>query len=138
MLNARAIDFAKFGSLYLNNGNWNGRQVVPEHWAIESTARDPDDKRPWETFSRWQQIGGYYKYFWWGVSSGADYDFLGIGTYGQFIFVSPSTRVVIVRSAAEDGIDPPYWRQVFQYIADGVNKSAASRSGTPAQPAGTR
>jgi hypothetical protein len=31
-LNARAIDFAKFGRLYLNRGNWNGRQIVPQQW----------------------------------------------------------------------------------------------------------
>ena len=30
LLNARAIDLAKFGRLYLNNGNWNGKQIVPE------------------------------------------------------------------------------------------------------------
>ena len=46
----------------------------------------------------------------------------GIGTYGQFIFVSPRTKVVIVRTADEDGIDPPYWREVFQYIADQISE----------------
>jgi CubicO group peptidase (beta-lactamase class C family) len=121
LLNARAIDLAKFGRLYLNNGDWQGRQIVPEHWVVESTTSDPNDRRPWETFSRWQEGGGYYKYFWWGVShEQSDYSFMGIGTYGQFIFVSPKTRVVIVRTADEDGIDPPYWREVFQYIADHV------------------
>jgi CubicO group peptidase (beta-lactamase class C family) len=121
LLNARAIDLAKFGRLYLNNGNWEGKQIVPEHWVIDSTANDPNDHRPWETFSRWQNGGGYYKYFWWGVSHGDDdYSFMGIGTYGQFIFVSPKTKVVIVRTADADGIDPPYWREVFQYIAEHV------------------
>jgi len=127
LLNARAIDLAKFGRLYLNNGNWNGSQIIPQHWVVESTTRDPNDRRPWETFSRWQDQGwqdrgGYYKYFWWGVSqAGGDYSFMGIGTYGQFIFVSPRTKVVIVRTAGDDGIDPPYWREVFQYIADQID-----------------
>ncbi len=127
LLNARAIDLAKFGRLYLNNGNWNGRQIIPQPWIVESTTRDPNDRRPWETFSRWQDQGwqdqgGYYKYFWWGVSqAGGDYSFMGIGTYGQFIFVSPRTKVVIVRTAGDDGIDPPYWREVFQYIADQID-----------------
>jgi CubicO group peptidase (beta-lactamase class C family) len=121
LLNARAIDLAKFGLLYLNNGNWQGKQIIPERWVAESTIRDPNDRRRWETFSRWQNGGGYYKYFWWGVSQGeSDYSYMGIGTYGQFIFVSPKTRVVIVRTADADGIDPPYWREVFQYIADHV------------------
>jgi CubicO group peptidase (beta-lactamase class C family) len=124
LLNARAIDLAKFGRLYLNNGNWDGKQIVPEHWVAESTVRDPNDHRPWETFSRWQDNGGYYKYLWWGISQGkSDYSYMGIGTYGQFIFVSPKTKVVIVRTADKDGIDPPYWREIFQYIADHVDES---------------
>jgi CubicO group peptidase (beta-lactamase class C family) len=41
LLNARAIDFAKFGLLFLHNGNWNGKQIVPEQWVIESTTSDP-------------------------------------------------------------------------------------------------
>ncbi len=124
LINARAIDLAKFGRLYLNNGNWNDKQIVPEHWVAESTIRDPNDHRPWETFSRWQDKGGYYKYLWWGVSQGkSDYSYMGIGTYGQFIFVSPKTKVVIVRTADKDGIDPPYWREVFQYIAEHVDET---------------
>ena len=31
-LNARAIDFAKFGPLYLRQGDWNGKQIIPEAW----------------------------------------------------------------------------------------------------------
>jgi CubicO group peptidase (beta-lactamase class C family) len=124
LINARAIDLAKFGRLYLSNGNWNGTQIVPEHWVVESTTRDLNDHRPWETFSRWQDKGGYYKYFWWGISrEGGDYSYMGIGTYGQFIFVSPRTKVVIVRTADADGIDPPYWREVFQYIAEHVDET---------------
>ena len=35
LLNARAIDLAKFGRLYLNNGNWDGKQIVPEQWVVD-------------------------------------------------------------------------------------------------------
>ena len=46
---------------------------------MESTVRDANDHRPWETFSRWQDGGGYNKYFWWGVSQGArDYSYMGM------------------------------------------------------------
>jgi len=123
LLNARAIDLAKFGRLYLNNGNWDGKQIIPKDWVVESTTKDPNDHRRWETFSQWQDDGGYYKYFWWGVSRGAgDYSYMGIGTYGQFIFVSPRTHIVIVRTADKDGIDPRDWREVFQNIADHIDK----------------
>ncbi len=132
LLNARAIDLAKFGRLYLDNGNWDGKQIIPEQWVVESTTRDPNDHRPWETFSRWQNGGGYYKYFWWGVSDEkGDYSYMGIGTYGQFIFVSPRTKVVIVRTADQDGIDPPYWREVFQHIAEHVDETYSRATNPP-------
>jgi CubicO group peptidase (beta-lactamase class C family) len=124
-LNARAIDYAKFGRLYLNRGNWNGRQIVSERWVVESTTRDPNDNRPWETYSPWLDIGGYYKYFWWGVSRGADdYTFQANGLWGQYIFVSPKTGVVIVRTGSRWGISPLVWPQVFQYIATKAAREA--------------
>ena len=36
---ARAIDYARFGRLYLNNGNWDGNQIISENWIISSTIR---------------------------------------------------------------------------------------------------
>ena len=36
-INARAIDFAKIGRLFLNNGRWQGEQVISEPWIAEST-----------------------------------------------------------------------------------------------------
>ena len=35
-INARTIDFAKFGQLYLNRGKMNDQQVIPENWVRES------------------------------------------------------------------------------------------------------
>ena len=52
LLEARAIDFAKFGELYLDKGKWDGVQVVPERWVDESTTPDPKDLGPWQTFSQ--------------------------------------------------------------------------------------
>ena len=126
LLNARAIDFAKFGRLFLNNGNWNGNQIIPQRWVVESTTIDPSDRRQWETYPEFHPDGGYYKYFWWGYSRGADdYTFKALGTWGQFIFVSPKTRVVIVRTAGDWGIDAVAWQQVAEYIARHVGSVPA-------------
>lgn len=120
LLSARAIDFAKFGQLYLNKGNWNGKQIVPERWVIESTTRDPGDNRPWETYPEFRDDGGYYKYFWWGRTFGADdYIFEAQGLWGQYIFVSPRTNVVIVRTGSDWGsIGSAGWNQVLRYISE--------------------
>jgi CubicO group peptidase (beta-lactamase class C family) len=37
-----AHDMGRFGLLMLNNGNWNGKQVVPEDWVEESTRYHSD------------------------------------------------------------------------------------------------
>ena len=131
-LNARAIDYAKFGQLYLDKGRWNGKQIISERWVTESTAPDPNDHRPWETYPQWADAGGYYKYFWWGNSRGADdYSFEAIGRWGQFIFVAPRASVVIVRTAGKLGLELPQWPQVFQYIADYVSHREQSGSAPP-------
>lgn len=75
--------------------------------------------KPWETYPQWRDAGGYYKYLWWGVSMpDGHYSFMADGKYGQFIYVDPARRVVIVRTAAKDGISSLMWKQVFEYIAE--------------------
>jgi CubicO group peptidase (beta-lactamase class C family) len=140
LLNARAIDFAKFGRLFLNNGNWNGKQIIPQRWVIESTTRDPNDNRPWETYPDFPDGGGYYKYFWWGRTFGADdYIFEAQGLWGQYIFICPKTKVVIVRTASKWGsIGAGGWNQVMRYIATHVGErstnAAAPRAASTAAP----
>src|SRR5260370_18456095 len=118
-LNGRGIEFAKFGELYLNNGNWNGKQIIPARWVLESTTIDANDNRPGETYPEFRDAGYYYKYFWWGRSFGSDdYTFEAQGLWGQYIFVAPKTKVVIVRTGSKWGrIGPVGWEQVMRYIA---------------------
>jgi CubicO group peptidase (beta-lactamase class C family) len=63
-LNARAIDLAKLGVLFLDHGRWGGKQVVPEKWVEESTSPDTGDNRRWRRAAAWKQAHGYYKYLW--------------------------------------------------------------------------
>jgi len=55
-LRLRPRDLAKFGSLYLHDGQWNGRQVLPPEWAYQSTRRRL-------TFPGQEARG--YAYQWW-------------------------------------------------------------------------
>jgi CubicO group peptidase (beta-lactamase class C family) len=97
-LNARAIDFARIGLMYLHNGRWNGRQIISQNWVTESTTPDPTDQRPWFNSVSWPPNGGYYKYQWWGLTnSDGTYDYMAWGKDGQWLYVSPSTNTVVVR-----------------------------------------
>ncbi len=83
-LNARAVDFAKFGRLYLRCGDWNGRQLVPEEWVAEFTTPWPD--------GRWKN----YKYLWW-IPRAGKRRFMAVGNLGQFIYVAPDKDCIILR-----------------------------------------
>jgi CubicO group peptidase (beta-lactamase class C family) len=118
-INGRAIDFAKFGRLYLNNGAWDGRQIVPAYWVVESTAPDPNDQRPWRSERSeniWAEQNGYYKYLWWGKRHpDGSYTYEAHGKRGQRIAVSPSAGVVVVRFGLDGGgVDA--WEDVFAEV----------------------
>ena len=101
-INARAIDFARFGLIFLHNGSWNGVQILPESWVRESTEPLRPDPRVWETAAFWPELGGYYKYHWWGFNNAdGSYDYWANGRYGQIIYVAPRKNVVIVRLGDE-------------------------------------
>ncbi|HSG18596.1 MAG TPA: serine hydrolase [Anaerolineae bacterium] len=110
-VNARAIDFAKLGRLYLEGGAWNGAQVIPAEWVVESTQVDPAQQRaeyyPDEMGQAiFEDLSGYYKYMWYGFFRGEEgYDFAAEGDHGQFIYVSPAKNLIIVRNGLEYGYD---------------------------------
>ncbi len=95
-INARAIDFAKLGRLYLNGGNWNGTQQVPADWVAASTADNGLIK----------DAPIYYGYMWWGEKCNpSSQDFLAMGNFGQYIYVSPAKGLIIVRNAESYGVE---------------------------------
>lgn len=105
-INARAIDFAKFGRLYLNNGSWNGEQIVPSAWVEEST----QDK------GLLQGLPINYGYMWWGENCNpSSKDYFAMGNLGQFIYVSPVKNLIIVRNGERYGLEGEgeAWGEIF-------------------------
>jgi len=88
----RPRDMLKFGVLYLDEGEWQGQQLVPRSWVRESTINQlgtAQGERP-------------YGYWWWPVDNG----YLGIGWGGQRLLVVPDRNLVIAATFAEhDGFD---------------------------------
>lgn len=123
-LNARAIDYAKFGQLYLQAGVWDGEQVVPREWVEQSTELDPKTHNP-DYYSHsfgplvYDDGAGYYKYMWYGkLREGRAADVIAEGDHGQVIYVSPANGVVIVRNGFEYGIEFQRWLDSFYAAAD--------------------
>lgn len=107
-LNARARDFAKFGHLYLHNGNWNGQQIVPEAWVRQSTQVDTRAGSVW-----------WYQYQW-RLASETDGDFYAAGLHGQYIYVNPHRNMIIVKFSKRS-IPRKFLRSFFRELAVSVD-----------------
>jgi len=106
-LNARTIDFAKFGRLYLNHGNWNGKQIIPESWIKQSLQSSK---------ANGQRLTYHYN---WGIGPKKYGSFYAIGLYGQFIYMYPEKNVIIVRfGKANLAYNPPFLYHTLLQICD--------------------
>jgi CubicO group peptidase (beta-lactamase class C family) len=97
-LMARAVDYARFGQLMLNEGNWKGNQIVSESWVLESTRENKSIPRA--IYPQWFGRGEkriYYNYHWWGhVNKDGSFHFYANGNLGQNIYIIPHKETVIV------------------------------------------
>ena len=95
-LRLRARDAAKFGSLFLNGGKWNGKQVIPGSW-IELSTRRHFRFRPRTGPDAGGEFG--YGYFWWyscyPSAAGLIEARTAVGNGQQRIFVLPGFDMVV-------------------------------------------
>lgn len=106
-LNARTVDFAKFGRLYLNHGNWNGKQIISESWINQSLHSSKVNG---------QRLTYHYN---WGIGPKKYGSFYAIGLYGQFIYMYPEKNVIIVRfGKANLSYNPPFLYHTLLQICD--------------------
>lgn len=93
-LNITPRDMAKLGYLYLNQGAWDGKQVVSSSWIQAATSRHIDTDG---------DLG--YGYQWWIYPTHDAY--AALGRFGQTIFVAPGLNLIVVTTAQiEEGHDP--------------------------------
>lgn len=108
-MGATALDYAKFGRLFLNKGNWNGTQVVPADWVQRSVSRDTTN-------------GSSFGYnYLWHIGEGAYGDYMADGMYKQHVYVHPEKNIVIVLMCNRDNAlkaERVRWRHVFRQIVD--------------------
>ena len=103
-LDTPSREFARFGELFLRDGEWRGTQVVPAQWANTSTR---------------SQTFGHYGYQWWlDVSPGGLPIYSALGHDGQYIHVIDDLDMVIVRNGWYDKFDgeavaaPSLWERL--------------------------
>ena len=95
--NTNARDFARLGQLVLNEGIWNGKQVISPYYLREATAADENliDKECLEPDC--YDINKQYGFqFWTLEKNGMKIPYMR-GLQGQYIFVVPEKNAVVVR-----------------------------------------
>ncbi len=112
-LSVRTEDIAKFGQLYLQKGEWNGRRLVPEAWVKAATSLQTSNGSNPE--SDWEQGYGYQI---WRCRHGA---YRGDGAFGQFCVVMPEQdAVVAITSGVKDmqGVLNLVWAKLLPGLKD--------------------
>jgi len=118
-LGLSARDLAKIGFLYLNNGYWDDKSIVPENWVQESTR------------GHLQAMGHpiygpfAYGYQWWVKKVDDCESFRAWGRRGQYIVVVPELDLVIAVTSETQMPHPPtsiHYCPLFDLVAAAVNR----------------
>jgi len=122
-----AREFARFGLLFLNRGNWDGRQLIGAKWVEKaaSTQIDPTlqpyDERAWYT-----GLIGSYGFNWW--TNGFKRDgqrrwpaaprktAAAQGNYNNYCFIIPEWQMVIVRLGTDSRINNELYNNFFELL----------------------
>ncbi len=112
---SNARDFARIGKLYLDSGRWEGKQLVPEKYVLESLTPAPimDGNQPNKN----------YGYHWWLDTISGKKVFYARGILGQYIIVIPSLNAIIVRLGKERDKNPDgSLRDVPLYVQEAISR----------------
>ncbi len=127
--NATLRDMARLGLLVLNDGRWNGEQIIPAK-AIQNIRAGGDKKAfseaGYDTLKGWS-----YRGMWW-ISHDDHGAFAARGVHGQTIWIDPEARMVIVRFAsnpvAANGANDPTSLPAYRAVADYLMAHAGASS----------
>jgi CubicO group peptidase (beta-lactamase class C family) len=113
-LSVRTEDIARFGQLYLQKGQWQGRQLLPAAWIEEATslriANGSDPSSDWDQgygYQFWRCRHGFYR---------------GDGAFGQFCIVMPQEDAVLAMTSASRNIQSildVVWDKLLPALKDG-------------------
>ncbi len=90
-LNLTTRDYARFGQMYLQMGEWNDRQIVPIDWVAASTVPSAPTVQGREQ----------YGLQWWMAPDAPEGEYYARGIYGQYIYINRDLGVVIATNGAD-------------------------------------
>ncbi|MFO7668185.1 MAG: serine hydrolase [Bacteroidales bacterium] len=130
-----AKELARFGLLFLNEGNWNGRQLISSHWIEQATkVQVPPSMELGSPLSNIDGIG-VYGYNWWvnGVRSNGirlwpdapPGTYAASGYNNNKMIIIPEWDMVVVRlglDANDVVITDLIWNEFLRIIGDSIEK----------------
>jgi CubicO group peptidase (beta-lactamase class C family) len=131
---SNALDLARYGLLYLNKGNWNGRQLLDPNFVEQATS----SQVPVEIKSN---LAGRYGFYWWTngmmangrrpIPSAPAKTYMARGAGRNFIIVLPEWNMVIVRLSTAPGgntskgsMKEQVWEAFFSRLKKAVTSKA--------------
>lgn len=100
-LNLRPRDMARFGQMLLQNGNWEGVQIIDSSWVAAATGIQVQ-------LDYW----AYGYYFW---INPVEKVYWAAGHGGQTIFVAPNKNLLVVLTAWPYVMDSEPWKDNFEF-----------------------
>lgn len=128
----RPRDLLKIGQLYLDEGRYEGRQLVPPAWILAS----------WRSYAVSPWNDNDYGYLWWSRSMAGERVHFAWGYGGQFLFVVPGAELVVVVTSSLEGQELGFLhtrgvhRLMESYVIPALARPAAEVSEVPPLPPG--
>ncbi len=118
--NSNARDFARLGELILNQGRWNGKQVVSSDYINASVTAAPlvyTDGKP----------NTCYGFHWWLLKYKQHQVVYARGILGQYVFIIPDVNMIVVRLGHKRGIPTgdKHLSDVYAYLEGALNMMKA-------------
>ena len=127
-----AREFARFGHLFLNRGNWNGTQLISSLWVDQATSLQVPLSVPWNGTRA--DVGGVYGFNWWVQGTERDgtlewpgaplTTYAACGHNNNRCFVVPEWDMVIVRLGTDGDISADYWGEALKRIGGAITGSS--------------
>ena len=121
-LNAVLRDYARLALLLAHGGNWRGRQLIPAAWIEDATRLRPEQPHLLPGIAH--PFAGYGYHVW--INPPPRRTYSASGALGQWMFVDPVSRLVMVHTAVRKRADDPgdretnvLWRAVVQRFGAG-------------------
>ena len=111
-LKLKTQDIAKFGQLLLQNGKWNGNQIISEDWIKMATSKQVENKYNQYNID-WKQ--GYGFQFW----KNRYNSYRGDGAFGQYCIVIPDHKMVIAITGSVQNMQrvlDVFWEEIYSNL----------------------